>query len=96
MSDEYVEPDDSIRKELVVAVKQIFAQHFEESNIHPQPLSISCEFKRGEWSAEVDLNWQRKSDFEFGRTLASFKYIRRTSSTSREMYWYCSSGLPNN
>jgi hypothetical protein len=37
MPDKYVEPDDSIREELIVAIKRIFKQHFEESNIHPCP-----------------------------------------------------------
>ena len=95
MPAKYVVPSDSIQSELIVEIERVFKEHFEVWNIHPIRSTTTYSFTNGEWSASVVLNWQRKPDFKAGQKLASFKYVRRNLPTGHEMYWYCSSGLPN-
>lgn len=96
MSTKYVEPDNDIKDALIATIHRIFKGHFEEWNIHPIPLGITYRSNKGEWTASIELNWQRKPDYKTGSHLANFEYVRRDPPHGRERYWYCSSGLPNN
>lgn len=94
MVSQYDEPDASIKKELVVAIKRIFSDHFRDTNIHPRPLGINYQREGGVWTATVSLNWQRGGDFRYGTNTAVFEYLLRDSPHGRDRYWYCKSGLP--
>lgn len=95
MPTQYVEPEDGIKDELIGTIHRLFKRHFEEWNIHPRRLGITYHLSKGEWTASVQLNWQRKPDFKDGTHHAIFAYVRRDPPNGRERYWYCSSGLPN-
>jgi hypothetical protein len=85
-------PPDNVREELETYMRGVFPEYFADTNIHPQPLSISFENKKGVVSAAATLRWQRQSDYKFGEHLAHFLYQERRSKSGREMYWYCTSG----
>ncbi|WP_175969914.1 hypothetical protein [Burkholderia sp. BCC0322] len=84
------EPNDRIKEELTAAIHARYKTHFEDWNVHPIPMSIvAYRMDKGEWIAEVNLNWQSKPDFKFGTNVALFRYgLVRQPPNGHERRWY--------
>lgn len=101
MSKYYAPPDD-VRIELEEYIRGIFPGYFADTNIHPCRMDISFENTKGVLSATATLRWQRRIEYQDGREpeykdgqeSPSFSYLERRGKNGREMYWYCTHGLP--
>jgi hypothetical protein len=88
-------PPEHIRAELDTLIRRQFPHIFADTNIHPCPMDVSFKNKKGAVTASATLRWQRQPDYKDGQHVPEFSYLERRGVNGREMYWYCTSGLPD-